>query len=675
MASLQKIRNHGALLIVIVGVAMLAFILGDFLRDGSSLIHRDRDKVGIVAGEALSYAEYEAEIKRIESFYPDAQKAEIHSQIRDQVWNNFLQEHLFRTQAEKIGMIVKADRIGEDEAAELTELVLGANPHHYIKENPSLLDANGEVNREGIIQLINSLNDADPEMLQNPEYVQQVASWMNLEKTVRNMYLQEKYYTLLQSLVRVNSLEAEFSFNNRQHGVSAEFVMQPYYAIADSLVKVSESDIKKLYKQNLYRYKQEPTRTIKYVSFAKTPSSEDFEAAKAAMERVQDEFRTTDDVMLVVQQHSETVYDGRDYSQENVPAQFKDFAFAKGAKAGDCTDLLFDGETYAMARIIKAGYSLPDSVELKAIIEGGEDREIGWVTEEQLIRGNAPKALIEKAFAGKRGTQFTIPVGMGEMTYEIMEVSKATPKVKLAILSRTVIASSKTESAIYNNASTFVVDHNNTESFEAGAQENGWVVTPQYGLKALTENVGNIKDSRQIVRWAFEAKQGQVSDVFECGDQFVVAALTEVNDGDYRPLEAVRAELVIAATNDKKAEYIANQLKGVNTLEAAAELFGTEVKSAEGISMSSYRLGAAGVEPAVIGAALALDANAVSAPVKGNNGVYVVSVGEKKVAEGELNAATEISNLNMRTSYSIPYQAVSLIEENAEVVDNRARFQ
>ncbi|MBQ5774714.1 MAG: peptidyl-prolyl cis-trans isomerase, partial [Paludibacteraceae bacterium] len=207
------------------------------------------------------------------------------------------------------------------------------------------------------------------------------------------------------------------------------------------------------------------------------------------------------------------------------------------------------------------------------------------------------------------------------------------------------------------------------------ALAQGLSTAPVFGLNENTDKVNDLKNSRAIVRWAFEAKQGQVSDVFECGDQFVVAALTEVNDGDYRPLEAVRAELVIAATNDKKAEYIANQLKGVNTLEAAAELFGTEVKSAEGISMSSYRLGAAGVEPAVIGAALALEANAVSAPVKGNNGVYVVSVGEKKVAEGELNAATEISNLNMRTSYSIPYQAISLIEENAEVVDNRARFQ
>lgn len=676
MASLQKIRNHGALLIVIVGVAMLAFILGDFLRDGSSLFHRDRDKVGIVAGEALSYAEYEAEIKRIESFYPDAQKAEIHAQIRDQVWNSFLQERLFRTQAEKIGMIVKADRIGEDEAAELTELFLGANPHHYIKENPSLLDANGEVNREGIIQFINSLNDADPEMLQNPEYVQQVASWMNLEKTVRNMYLQEKYYGLLQKLVRVNSLEAEFSFNNRQHGVSAEFVMQPYYAIADSLVKVSESDIKKLYKQNLYRYKQEPTRTIKYVSFAKAPSAEDFEAAKAAMERVQEEFRTTDDVMLVVQQNSETVYDGRDYSQENVPAQFKDFAFAKGAKEGDCTDLLFDGETYAMARIMKAGYSLPDSVELKAIVEGGEDREIGWVTEEQLIRGNAPKALIEKAFAGKRGTQFTIPVGMGEMTYEIMEVSKATPKVKLAILSRTVIASSKTESAIYNNASTFVVDHNNAEAFEAGAQENGWVVTPQYGLKALTENVGNIKDSRQIVRWAFEAKEGEVSStVYDCGDQYIIATLTDVNEEEYRPLEMVRGELTYLATNKAKYEYVAGLIKNATSLEEVAEILAQPIQSTERVALSDYRFANTGFEPAVIGATLALDENQLSEAIQGNTGVFVVKAGAANNSTDEFQPALEKMQLGYSSSQQHVGQAMQLIEEETEITDNRANFQ
>jgi peptidyl-prolyl cis-trans isomerase D len=166
-----------------------------------------------------------------------------------------------------------------------------------------------------------------------------------------------------------------------------------------------------------------------------------------------------------------------------------------------------------------------------------------------------------------------------------------------------------------------------------------------------------------------------VSDVFTCGDQFVVAALTEVNDDNYRPLEAVRAELIIAATNNKKAEYIMNQLKDVTSLEAAAELFDTEVKTAENISLVSYRLGAAGIEPAVIGTALALEANTLSAPIKGNNGVYLLTVDAKQVAEGELNTAAEISNLNMRTAYMLPYQALSLIQEKADIVDNRARFQ
>ena len=129
------------------------------------------------------------------------------------------------------------------------------------------------------------------------------------------------------------------------------------------------------------------------------------------------------------------------------------------------------------------------------------------------------------------------------------------------------------------------------------------------------------------------------------------------------------------ATADKKAEYLMAQLKGVTTLEQAAEILGAEIQTAEDITLASTRLGAAGIEPAVIGTALALENNATSAPVKGNVGVYVVRIGEKTVTEGELNATQEIANLNMRTSYSVPYQAIALIEENAEVEDNRARFQ
>ena len=200
-------------------------------------------------------------------------------------------------------------------------------------------------------------------------------------------------------------------------------------------------------------------------------------------------------------------------------------------------------------------------------------------------------------------------------------------------------------------------------------------VTPAFGLDVNADKVNNLKNSRGIVRWAFEAKEGQLSDVFECGDQFVVAALTEVNEGDYRTLDEVRMELTMQATADKKAEYLMAQLKDVKTLEEAATLWGVEIQKAENINLASTRMGAAGVEPAVIGTAMALESNSTSAPVKGNVGVYMVRIGEKTVADGELNTETEISNLNMRNSYSIPYQAIALIEENAEVEDNRARFQ
>jgi hypothetical protein len=129
------------------------------------------------------------------------------------------------------------------------------------------------------------------------------------------------------------------------------------------------------------------------------------------------------------------------------------------------------------------------------------------------------------------------------------------------------------------------------------------------------------------------------------------------------------------AVADKKAAYIINQLQGVSTLEEAAQLIDADIQEAENITLASSRLGGAGIEPAVIGAALALENNATSAPIKGNAGVYMVRIGEKQVAAGELNAAQEISNLNMRTAYSAPYQAISLIEEKAQVEDNRARFQ
>ena len=666
MASLQRIRNHGALLIAIVGLAMLAFILGDFLNSGSSFFNRSRENVGVIEGQKIHYTEYEAakeqltEVYKIETGRTDFDE-DLSAQIRNQVWNMLLMDYTLRAQAEKIGMDVTA--------SELSELCIGENPHQIIRSRRPFFDENGQFSRDVVVNLLQAINQESDEAEQNANIKQIKTYWMYWEKVVRINYMQEKYTSLLQHLIKPNTLDAEFAFNNRQKGVSAEFVMQPYFTVADSLVKVNEGDIKKLYKQHKEQYKQTPNRAIKYVAFDIVPSEDDFKAALDLLTSLRDEFRTTDDISLVVNTNSDIMYEGRDYSEETVPAQFKDFAFAKGAKAGDCTDILFENNTYAMARIMQAGYTLPDSVELKAIVEGGEDQELGWFKASDL-----PKNIAEPAFAGKRGTRFTIAQGMGEQTFEVMEISKPTPKVKLAILAREVTPSSKTYSVIYNQAKQFIVANPNAEALEAAAQEAGLAVVPQFNLTATTDKIGQLKASRPIVRWAFEAKEGAVSDVFECGQQFIVAALTEVNDGEYRPLEAVRAELTYEARNHAKAEYIANELKDAETLEAAAEILNQKVQSVERVALSDARFGNAGMEPAVIGKTLALGENALSKPIEGNMGVFVVKTGAANNLESELNVETEKAQLAARLAY-LPYQAMQLIEDNAEVEDNRANFQ
>ena len=669
MATLQKIRNHGVLLLIIVGAAMLAFILGDFLNSGSSFFNRSRENVGTIAGHDVHYTEYEAakdqltEVYKIETGRNDFDE-ELSSQIRNQVWQMMLMDYSLRAEGKKIGLDVTQD--------ELSELCIGEHPHELIAQRRAFYDETGRFNRDNLVRFLASLEQETESPEQAANLKQARTYWMYWENAVRLTYMQEKYTSLLQNLIKANSLEARFAFNARQESTTAQFVNQPYYAVADSLVKVSNSEIKKLYAQHKPEFKQTPNRAIAYVAFDVKPSEADYEAADKLMKELEQELKTTDDVALVVNTNSDLMYDGRDYSAATIPAEYKDFAFRKGAKAGDVSPLTFENDKYSIARIVEVGYNLPDSVCLKAIAsqEGQEDTELGWFKATDLNN-----TIAEPAFHGKRGSRFTVAQGLGEQTFEIVDIAPATPKAKVAILERTVTPSSKTYSVIYNNAKQFIVNNNNEEAFRAAATEAGMAVHPQFNLNKNTEKVGDLKASRPIVRWAFEAKEGQVSDVFECGNQFIVAVLTEANDGEYRSLESVRAELMAEATNNAKAEYIKKQLKGVASLEEAAEILEKPVQTAENVTFAAYRFGNSGNEPAVIGATMALEDNELSAPIQGRSGVFVVKAGTKTTAEAEFNADLEKQQLVSRIAYSLPYQAIALIQEKADVVDNRANFQ
>lgn len=287
MTTLQRIRNHGALLIAVVGIAMLAFILGDFLNSGSSFFHRSRENVAVIEGNEIHYTEYEAaneqltEVYKLETGRSDFDE-EMTNQLRNQVWSMLVMDYTMRAQAEKIGMDITAD--------ELKELCVGENPHQIISSRRYFMDENGQFNRDIVKNWIQTINQ-EGEEAEDANIQQAKTYWMYWEKALRITYMQEKYTTLLQHMLKANSLEAKYAFDARQNGVSIEYVMQPYFAVADSLVSVNEKDIKTLYKKNKEQYKQTPNRAIKYIAFDIVPSEDDFKAEEALMNSLKEDFQ------------------------------------------------------------------------------------------------------------------------------------------------------------------------------------------------------------------------------------------------------------------------------------------------------------------------------------------------------------------------------------------------
>lgn len=686
MATLEKIRSHGVLLLVIVGIAMLAFILGDFISSGSTFFSRSQAYVGEIEGNSIDIMEFQKAVDQLNEVYKietgsSNMDEDMSANLREQVWQTYLIKYMLGEQADAIGLTVTDN--------ELSELCIGEKPHAIIQQRRAFYDQSGSFNRLALVQFLSSLNQEAQSPEQEASIAQAKTYWMYWENAVRLTYLQEKYTALLQALVGANKLDAQAAYDARQTTADVAYIMQPYYAVADSLVSVSNADIKKLYSKKKQQYKQEPNRTLNYIMFPIQPSEQDYAEAESWINDLAEEFKTADEVVALVNSNSDTPYNGQDYSAKTVPAQYKDFAFGKNAKEGQTTEISFADDTYSMARIMKCGYTLADSVELRYTIiadaaqfdslktawnkgDYGTASELGWLTATEL-----PKEMTEDIFNAKKNAILSFTYGAGLQVFQLMDKSAATPKVRLAILERKVTPSSKTYAAIYNEAKQFIVNNNTEELFTTAAKEQDLTIYPAYNVLANNHKLASLDQSRPIVRWAFQddTKEGAVSDVFECGEHFVVATLSEINDGEYRSIDNVSAELRNELVKDKKAELIAANLKNTTSLEEAAQQLDVEVQTAEDVTFNAYRFGVnATMEPAVIGTALTLATDQLSAPVKGNSGVYLLKGIAKTTAEGEINLDQELQQLNMRYIYNLPYQAISLLQEEADITDHRANF-
>jgi peptidyl-prolyl cis-trans isomerase D len=704
MAVLDKIRSKGVLLVVAVGFALLAFIIGDFLNSGSSYFNKSRETVGEIAGEDINIKEFTAAIEQMTEVYKiETGKTDLNeemtAQIRAQVWETMVSDKILNDEAKKIGLAVSAD--------ELSDRLIGNNPHQLILQRRAFAGDNGQFSRPRLVQFLNSLEETPTSEEMRQQIAQARSYWLFWEKTVKTSMLQEKYTALISKTVTVNSLEAKMAFQDKKESVDVAYVLKPYYTLSDSAVKVTDSELKDRYNQQKEKFKQEANCGINYISFSINPLKEDFADAEKWMNKLSAEFKTTTDVVGLVNSNSDVMYDGRNYSRKTVPANLQAFAF--GGQTGDVIGPLFVNNTYTMARIMQAGIMQSDSVKLRhiflakndeakadslvAAIRGGADfaalaqkysavkqtaakgGEIGWLQEG--VAG-IDKELTTTAFTKSANEVFTLKNAQGTQILQVMEKTAPRSKVKLAILERKVVPSSKSYSKIYNEAKQFAAQDLNLESFEKSAKEKGFVVRPALDIFKTADKIADIKQSRQIVKWAFNAKVGKVSDVFDCGSQFVVAIVKELNKKGYRPFEKVSDQLKAEIIKDKKAELIIADLKAqlakVNSLEALAGVLHDSVKVSPSVNFASFQFGVFGPEPTVIGKVSVAPINKVSSPVKGNAGVFVFRTSNKKVNPITYNAKMEAMQLNSRMSYSLPYMILQDLKDKADIVDNRLNF-
>lgn len=683
MATLENIRKRGVFLSIVIGGSLLAFILTGI--DFSTVFGEDRTTVTSVDGVELSIQEYEARIDEMTTFYKlemgqSSLDENTTRQVQNSVWNTWLHEQIIGAQCEELGIVVTDD--------EITRQLTGDVPHPMMAQLRMFYNAEKNGYDKTILYDLLAAVDQEP-------HGDIAKYWSFIKRNVKVQMLEDKYNVLLSSSFNYSEIDAKSAFESKKIA-NISFVNQPYYTLADSLFTVSDSEIKDYYNSNKSLYSNaEETRTINYLTFAIEPSEQDFANIKTWIEGLKDEFFKSSDFIAVCNQNSDESYNDIALSKNKVDSNLREFAFS--GKAGDVYGPALHGNTYMMARLVETGIKSADSIKVRhilvpnqaqadsivGVLKAGGDfatlaknhslagtsqngGELGWMSE-----GDFDVEFSKACFKGKLNQVFTFPFSGMIQIVEITEMTKPVEKVKICVISRKVEASSQTYGIIYNTASQYIAQNYDAASFKDSAKAEKGLFLRTYIAKNTDYAVADLKDSRQIIRWAFQNEKDNVADqVFECGDRFVVAMLSEVSPKGTKSLDAVKEQVKTAVMNQKKADKIVEDMNAKLAGTDNLSLLG-EVKTADNASMSSAFIAGIGREPKVAGSILSLISDNNIKFVKGNNGVFAIKLIEALPA-GNIDVAHEIKNLSSRTPYQM--MLFESLKNQTEVNDNRINF-
>lgn len=718
MTALGKIRSKGILLIIIIGLGLFAFIAEEAFRSCNGIKGQNSQQIGEVLGEKI----YVQDFQKLLDEYQDAMKLTMRTdnlsedqlnQLKDQVWQQLVSERVMKEDCKKLGLTVTEDEL---------QNVLNDGTNQLLTQTPFVNQQTGRFDVSILKQFIDAYRKA--EASNNSQQLDQMRPaynyWLFVEKNLRTQLLAQKYQSLLANCVLSNKVEAKMAFNEENEEAQIQLASIAYNTIKDADIKVTDEELKAKYEElkPAFRQQQE-TRDVKMVDVQVKASATDRAQLQKDMAGYQKQLAAAADPTQVVSKSGSMIqYIGLPVSGKAFQ-QYPDIASKIDSMAVGTTGVVENTKdnTYNIVRILSRT-ELPDSVEFRQIQVGGktleaarasadsiqkalaaggdfqaiakrygQDSTTTWFTgamyEQASTMSQDNRAYIEALLNGAVGSTQNIELTQGNVVIQVLNRKAMKSKAVAAVIKKEIRFSDNTYSKAYNRFSQFVTQSQaSLADLQKHATKFGYTVQDLNDFATSSHTVGNVGGSgiRDAIKWIFEAKEGQVSQLFEAGkenDHLLVLCMTKIHPQGYRPWDDAQVKEILKreVIRDKKAEMIMAKLKGVNSI-AAAQAKGAKVSTVNQITFAApaFIQATGAAEPALSGAVAATaQGKFCSAPVKGNAGVYVFQVVKKQMRPAKYNEEQQIQMCRQRAMQYMGNFMQDLVF-GAGVVDSRYVF-
>lgn len=712
MAALGKIRSKGVLLICIISLGLFAFIAEEAFRSCESSSNDARQQVGEVLGEKINVTEFQklvdeyTEVIKMQQGQENLNEDQL-NQVKDMVWNTYVQSKLIAHETEKLGLTV-TDAELQNVLAEGTNPMLMQTPFY-----------NQQTGRFDVNALKKFLAEYKAQGQTNPQLAKQYDTiykyWTFIEKTLRQQLLAQKYQGLFAHCFLSNKVEAEMAFKAQNEENQIQLAALSYSSIDDNKVKITDADLKAKYDEVKGRFKQYvESRDIKYVDVQVKASAADRAELQKSFAGYSQELASAADVADVVRKSTSLIsYLGVPVSKDAYPY---DIAQRLDSMAVGATSKVFENNSDNTLNVIKlvSKQMLPDSVQYRQIqvvgasaeesakradsiytaLKAGADFEVlakkygqtgekTWLTTRQYQSApsldNNTKDYIMSLNTMAVNELKNISLSQGNLIVQVVDRKAMINKYVAAVVKKDITFSKDTYSAAFNNINSFISANLTAEDIVKNAAKAGYTVQERKDVTTAEHYLAGIHSTREAMRWLFEAKKGAVSPLYECGDNdhLLLVILDNINNVGYRSLDDAQVKEYVKGEvlKDKKAEMLMAKLEGVKSV-AAAKAKGANVSTVNQVTFAApVFIPATGAsEPALSGAVAATaKGKFCKAPVKGNAGVYVFEVTNKTQRPGKFNAAAEMQKLRQK-EMQMAGNFMNELYIKANVVDNRYLF-